>query len=197
MLNTMQRRRGFTIVELLVVIVIIVILLGLSVLSISKSQANARDAERNADMASIARGLESRYKEGNSYVTAPSYVTAGSYPGVYEMQHILGANIATFTPSQVAGGYVSDVLTGTVKNNFSPPDVTSGPFAGFNYSCTSSCGAALSSSAMGSLVTTSTYYYQPIDASGNVCLQGGCVRFQLFWRTEVDNQLQSIESKHQ
>ena len=196
MLSTMQRRRGFTIVELLVVIVLIVILLGLSMVSITKNQANARDAERNADMTTIARSLETRYKEGNSYVSAPAYVSAGSYPGVYEMQHIFGGSNNTFTPTIVTGGYVSDVLAGTTVSNFSPPDI-SGAFAGFNFSCTSSCGVALSSAAMDSKVTKDTYYYQPIDASGNVCLQGGCVRFQLFWRTEVDNQLHSIESKHQ
>ena len=42
----MHFRRGFTIVEIVIVMVIMGILLGLAVLNISSSQANTRDNER-------------------------------------------------------------------------------------------------------------------------------------------------------
>lgn len=190
----MYVKRGFTIVELIVVLVIIAILLMLSLLLLNGNQANARDAERNADIGAIARGLETRYKEGNPEVTAPSYVTPGDYPGTNEMQHIMGVSVAGFTPAQISGGYPSSALPGTTVNNFSPPGVTSGSFTGFSTSCTSSCSTA---SDLSSSTTTTNYIYQPIDAAGNDCMQGGCVRFKLYYRTEVDNVVHIIESKHQ
>lgn len=190
----MQVKRGFTIVELIIVLVIIAILLMLSILLLNGNQANGRDAERNADISAIARGLETRYKEGNPEVTAPSYVTPGDYPGTNEMRHIMGVSISGFTPAQITGGYPGSALPGTTVNNFSPPGVTSGSFTGFNPGCTSSCSGAPDRS---SSVTTSTYVYQPIDAKGDECIQGGCVRFKLYYRTEVDNVVHVIESKHQ
>lgn len=189
----MQRMRGFTIVELLVVLVIIAILLMLSTFMVSRYQANGRDAERKADIENLARGLETRYKQGNPEITAPSYVTAGSYPGANEMRHIMGVSISGFTPAQISGGYPSGALPGTTVASFSPPGL-SGDFTGFAITCTSSCGAALN---LTSTVTKDTYYYQPIDASGNVCVQGGCVRYQLFWREEATGTLRVVESRHQ
>ena len=192
----MQRIRGFTIVELLVVIVIIGILLMLSILMISNNRANARDTERKADIENLARGLETRYKQGNSRVSAPSYVSAGSYPGANEMRHIMGVSVAGFTPAQISGGYPRDALPGTEVATFSPPSV-SGSFIGFGIVCTASCGAARDAATIGSSVTKDTYYYQPIDAAGDVCIQGGCVRFQLFWREEVTGNLNVVESRRQ
>ncbi len=192
----MQRTRGFTIVEMLVVIVVIGILLVLSLLLISNNFANARDTERRADIENIARGLETRYKQGNPRVSTPSYVTAGSYPGVNEIRHITGVSMAGFTPVQISGGYPRDALPGTELSTFSPPDV-SGSFSGFNVICASSCGAARDAATISSSVTKDTYYYQPIDTNGDVCIQGGCVRFQLFWREEVSGDLKVAESRRQ
>lgn len=198
----MQRRLGFTIVELVVVMVIMAILLTLATFNISGSQANARDNERNTDMAVVARGLETRYKEGNPDVTAPSYVAPGSYPDITEMAHILGASNASFTPTQIAGGYPSDALPGTVAANFSPPGAASTPYAGFVIaSCAGTCGAAndsaVTGSTTGSAVTKAQYYYEPIDANGNICSGVPCVRYNLYWHTEVDNLSHILRSKHQ
>ena len=55
----MNARRGFTIVEIVIVMVIMAILIGLAVLNISSTQANARDNKRKTDVENIARGLES------------------------------------------------------------------------------------------------------------------------------------------
>lgn len=197
----MQRRLGFTIVELVVVMVIMAILLTLATFNISGSQANARDNERNTDIAIIARGLETRYKEGNPDITAPSYASPGSYPDTTEMAHILGANNATFTPAQIVGGYPSDALPGTVAANFSPPGAASTPYAGFIIaSCSGTCSVADSSasgSAAGKAMTKAQYYYEPIDANGNICSGVACVRYNLYWHTEVDNLSHVLRSKHQ
>lgn len=56
----MYTRRGFTVVELVVVMVIMAILLAIGGLAIGSSRANARDAERTSDIEILARGLETR-----------------------------------------------------------------------------------------------------------------------------------------
>lgn len=198
----MRRRSGFTIIELIVVMVIMAILLTLAGLSLSGSQANARDNQRNTDITIIARGLETRYKEGNPDITSPSYVAPGSYPDITEMSHILGASVSGFTPSQITGGYPGDALPGTAAANFSPPGAASTPYAGFVIaSCSGTCSAAndslASGSTAGSTKTKSQYYYEPIDASGNICSGVPCVRYNLYWHTEVDNLSHVLRSKHQ
>ena len=61
-------KRGFTIVELLIVIVVIGILAAITVVAFSTAQSRARDSARAADIKSIIKALES-YK-----------VTNGQYP---------------------------------------------------------------------------------------------------------------------
>lgn len=196
----MRHRRGFTIVELVVVMVIMAILLTLSVIGMSKSQANARDAQRNNAVDIIARGLENRYKQGNATITAPSTVAAGAYPDINEMKHILGTTVAMFTPNSVPGGYPTDALPGTSATSFTPPGATG--FTGFIVpTCAGTCSVddtSAAGSSAGNGVTISQYYYEPIDADGDICnAPGQCVRFNLYWRTEVDNTTHIIRSKHQ
>ena len=197
----MRQWSGFTIIELVVVMVIMAILLTLAGFNISGSQANARDNERNVDASTIARGLETRYKEGNPSVTAPAYVSAGSYPDIREMAHIIGGSDSGFTPNQIAGGYSNEALPGTTVQNFSPPGAANTPYAGFVIaSCAGACIAndsATTGSTTGKAVTKSQYYYEPIDANGNICTGTTCVRYNLYWHTEVDNTSHIIRSKHQ
>lgn len=197
----MRSRRGFTIVELVVVMVIMAILLTLSVISISSSQANARDNQRNTSAAIVARGLENRYKQGNKTVTAPTSVAAGSYPDINEMKHILGNTVTGWTPATVTGGYTTEALPGTSTTDFIPPGATG--FTGFTMpSCSGVCAIVNDTNATmstkGNAVTIAQYYYEPVDADGRECnTPGTCVRFNLYWRTEVDNTVHVIRSKYQ
>lgn len=196
----MRHRRGFTIVELVVVMVIMAILITLSTLGFSRSQANARDSQRNTSIDIIARGLENRYKQGNATITAPATVAPGAYPDINEMKHILGTTVASFTPSSVSGGYPADALPGTSVVNFTPPGTTG--FTGFVIpTCAGTCAvndSAVIGSTAGNTVTPAKYYYEPINAKGNICnVPGQCVRYNLYWETEVDNVNHIIRSKYQ
>jgi prepilin-type N-terminal cleavage/methylation domain-containing protein len=73
-------RRGFTIVELIIVITIMGILLILGVVNLSSSQISSRDAERKSDVESIAMHLETFYNSGTDGST-----TIGRYPSIAEM----------------------------------------------------------------------------------------------------------------
>ena len=57
MLN-MNRRLGFTVVELTVVIVVMAILLTLGTLGLRTLQADSRDKERDADVNTISMKIE-------------------------------------------------------------------------------------------------------------------------------------------
>ncbi|HRC27960.1 MAG TPA: prepilin-type N-terminal cleavage/methylation domain-containing protein [Candidatus Saccharimonas sp.] len=189
----MSRHRGFTIVEVVIVMVIMAILLTLTVVNLVSSQVNGRDAERKADADAIARGIEARYRQGNTFVTAPSYISAGSYPSVNEIQHILGQSVAGFSPAQITGGYLTDVLSGTSIRNFTAPGQTTTSFAPL---CTASCQPA-ETVAVTATTTMNTYYYEPIDSAGNICINTACARFNLYYRLEGDGTLQTIRSEHQ
>lgn len=196
----MSKGRGFTVVELVVVMVIMAILMGLGFTVVSSSQRNSRDTERQADVESIARGLETRYKQGNPKIQSPMfYVVPGGYPGIYEMRHMLGTNLTgynpAFNPTQVVGGYGPDLLPGTTKDSFVAPGKTAA-YDGFTLVCISDCASVTPGSRVAS-VTIDTYMYEPVDASNKICLSGPCTRFNLYWRKEVGGELQTITSKRQ
>ena len=188
----MYRRYGFTLVELMITITIMVILLTLTVVSLRSSQANARDEKRKTDIENIARGLENRYRDGNSRATA-SYALKGSYPSTNEILHAQGQSMPDFTPAQISQGYLTDLLPGTTKESFIPPG-NSGAFAPI---CTGSCQPAGTQSVIDAATTTNKYIYEPIDRSNNVCIATDCVRYNLYFRTETNNTVQTVRSKNQ
>jgi prepilin-type N-terminal cleavage/methylation domain-containing protein len=188
----MKRRAGFTLIELLITITVMVVLIVLSVISLRSTQANARDEERKTDVETIARGLELRYINGNRKITAPSYVQKGSYPGYNEMQHAMGTSMAGFTPAQIVGGYLTELMSDTSAANFVPPGNGT-----FNIICVSSCQPAETQSVIDAASTISKYVYEPIDKTGAICSSGDCVRFNLYYRTEKDNVIHKVMSKNQ
>lgn len=205
----MNARRGFTIVEIVIVMVIMAILIGLAVLNISSTQANARDNKRKTDVENIARGLETRYKEGNPVVTAVSaypdvnsYIGPGTYPSVAELFHTFGQSQAGWTPQQVPGGYGPKNLSGTSEQSFTPPAFTE-PYVGVGVICSSApcTGQPEAQSTINSAFSTGNnrekYLYEPIDTSGQHCLNTPCVRFNLYYWSEIDNEYKMIKSKHQ
>lgn len=192
----MHKRRGFTIVELVIVMVIMAILLGLGFVSLTRSQANARDAKRKSDVAAIARGLETRYKEGNPKATESNGATnPGQYPGSNEMLHVLGwdRDPAAWTPSQIIGGYATDEMPGTSTTSFQPP--TSG--SSFGLSCVWACGPVEDSANIASTVGTDNYIYEPVDGNNNFCCCTGCVRYNLYYKEEVTGNIITVRSSHQ
>lgn len=188
----MKRHAGFTLIELLITITVMVILVVLAVVSLRSTQASARDEERKTDIETIARGLELRYTNGNSKVTAPSYVQKGNYPGVNEMLHGMGFTRSGYAPSVIAGGYLTELLPETSSTNFVPPNGGT-----FDILCVGSCQPAETQSVINAATTISKYEYEPVDTAGNVCFDGGCVRYNLYYRTEKDNVVHKVMSKNQ
>ena len=70
-----MKRRGFTIIELIIVIAIMGILLVLAVVNLRGTQVSARDEQRKANIDAIAQNLEIFYRSGTDGSTA-----VGEYP---------------------------------------------------------------------------------------------------------------------
>lgn len=184
---------GFTIVEVIITMAIASILLTLGVFGVRNLQAQARDRERAADVAAIARGLEERYARGNTLVTATgSEAKAGSYPGVNEWWHMEGYDRAAYTPSTYAGGYRTKLLLGTTDAVFKSP-------SGLNWAptCSFACQPAGNTAQINSSLSVDRYSYEPANASNAICSNGNCTRFTIYWRSEVDGTIQKITSKRQ
>lgn len=72
-----KSRKGFTIVELLIVIVVIAILAAISLVAYNGVQQRARDSQRKADVAAIVKALELYYNDKGRYPGTPDE-TGGS-----------------------------------------------------------------------------------------------------------------------
>lgn len=84
------KRRGFTLLELLVVIGIIALLVSMAAVSYNAAQVRTRDSRRKADMNAMKDALE-QYYSANSFAYPATCSTAQSYlkgswptdPGTY------------------------------------------------------------------------------------------------------------------
>jgi prepilin-type N-terminal cleavage/methylation domain-containing protein len=194
----MQRRRGFTIIEVLITLVIMAGLLTLGVMAFGNTQLKARDEKRLADVTAIARGLEQRYDKGNSYATAPNTAPsgegqAGSYPSIAEIQHINGdsGSGVGWSAGEITGGYRLKLFTGTQDSNYVSP--TGKPFINW---CTTSCAKPTDSTT----ITEDSYQYAPVNPSGDICLTAGttgCMGYYLYWKSEADGTTKVVKSKRQ
>jgi prepilin-type N-terminal cleavage/methylation domain-containing protein len=190
----MRKQRGFSIVELVVVLTIMAILLTLAIVGLNGSQVNARNAKRKADVEAIARGLETYYKQGNPRAAGPpGFSDPGQYPGTNEMLHIQGTSRTGYTPAQIVGGYLTDALPGTTASNYIPPGASTNSFG---IICVWSCQPAETASVTNAATTQTNYIYEPVGDNGEICANGNCRAYNLYYRLE-DGSLQPVRSEHQ
>lgn len=170
----MRKTRGFTVVELVVVMIIMAILISLSILSITSSQANARDHERLADIDQVMRGLERYYNEANANTP-----TAGRYPD---------APLATTLPTSTT---LPGVATGAYtysNSSVTPSFVVASGAAGRVIDEQGVVNGTLTS--VSDQVSTDTFVYEPAyyDAAANqwkLCGSGSeCLRYVIYYKTE-------------
>ena len=198
--------RGFTLVELIITMVIMAILLGLGVASVSGLQAQARDKERAANVAAIARGLETRYKEGNPDIstTSPGWDSRGMYPGynefIYAVEGFDWCDDPTqsliFQPCQQDDEtYIASWLPGTTPDVYyaseNPDHTLDGP------RLISLWLKTYPSTETTNLLNSDYYIYQALDANGNPCYDSGCVRFNIYYKEETTGNIITVKSRHQ
>jgi prepilin-type N-terminal cleavage/methylation domain-containing protein len=204
---------GFTIVEIIITMAMMAILLGLGVVGMRSSIANGDDSERKSDVETIARVLEQRYNAGNmQFIPVEGYATLaepGSYPGEVEFKYGTGSTRSEYNPSTPpAGG--SDVLYnawGLPSSAATTPDNGALKLICNGGAGPQSCAKAedptqLNAAFHNGAAWADVYVYEPVDANGNICQSDNntydkCVRFNLYWRSEVSGIIQKVRSKHQ
>jgi len=101
-LTSLNKNKGFTLLELLVVISIIGVLVSLGAVSYSTAQKKGRDAKRKSDLKSIQNGFEQYYSLENSYPASCVVilsVTPAILPGGYPNDPKANENYLTVTPA--------------------------------------------------------------------------------------------------
>ncbi len=177
-----MKRGGFSIIEIIVTVTVLGILLTLAVVSMSSSQVNARDTERKSDVESIALYFEN-YRKNNATTELDGLSFSGwSYPD----------RVIISSPT-----YFKQVLPDIPSTVLRAPGVKeSDPM-----SLIIATNATQTTSGVTPQPTTSQYIYQPLTATGTLCndlfLQGGCAKFNIFYRLESDDTVQMMTSRAQ
>ncbi len=83
----MKNKKGFTLIELMVVVAIMGLLAALAVIALNSARARARDARRVSDVKQIQTALELYYLDNNAYPVAPAA------PGIIEEKCISSGGI--------------------------------------------------------------------------------------------------------
>ena len=164
-----RRSAGFTIVEIIIVVAIILILTSIAVVNLGSTQATGRDVEREEDIKAIALQYETYYNDRHFN---PGPDPAPSYPHTTE----------------------SAALTGLDPEAYHAPSTTAGVSA-----LTNATNAVETTSGVTPQPTINQYVYQPLNEANAICTSsnGPCVKFNMFWRSEITNTVKKITSRNQ
>ncbi|MFA5853909.1 MAG: type II secretion system protein [Patescibacteria group bacterium] len=129
---SVNARRAFTLIELLIVISIIGLIATIAVTATNSARMKARDAKRLSDLKQLQSALGVSYEPGPGFPAVAAPITLG------DATHRVLCNIGaapTFQTSLVAPGACGTVFMGLVPSNPTPGG------SGYSYRSTTSAGA--------------------------------------------------------
>lgn len=164
----MNRRAGFTIVELIITLTIMVILVTLSTVQLLDTLAEGRDEERKTDVANIILFQESAYNRSN-----------GTY----------FPNTSLSPPVSILEAYYQNID----RNNLRAPGVVSP-----NYSLVKATNTTQTAAGVLPQPTETTYVYQPLTTAGVLCIVvGECRKFNIYYYEEATDTVVMATSRSQ
>lgn len=193
-------RRGFTIVELVIVMTIMVILTGLGTLAVTKILPEMRDRERANDIAIIQRGLEEYYKQGNPLLI--NNTAKGTYPGTNAIVRLLHTGVAgpcstsIFKSCPVDSNMIGTVLPGVTIGNVVPPNASSVTDNQMQTTWWQTTRADANAN-INTFLSDGKYAYHPYnDLNGGSC-SDDCRAYELIYKKESTGEKVVVRSKHQ
>ena len=102
----MNNRRGFTLIEILVVITVIAIVSSIALMTYTKTQQQSRDSQRSVSATIVVEGLEKYYSENGEYPSiAKMIATNATTP-----KNLLGlSSLESFVPPRSADGTTTNI----------------------------------------------------------------------------------------
>lgn len=110
----MNRVRGFTLVELIVVIAVIGLLASIVVLGLSRYQADTRDARRASSATAIAEALEKYYENNGEYPSCEALTRDGQ---VVATEELGGIRAETLVAPQAPSTATNSINCATLTTN--------------------------------------------------------------------------------
>ncbi|MDB5167198.1 MAG: hypothetical protein JWN26_343 [Candidatus Saccharibacteria bacterium] len=168
-----MNRRGFTIIELIIVITIMGILMVLGVVNLRGTQSNARDTQRIADVQSIALNLENFYANGTAGST-----TFDRYPST----GLIGKETTSLQDIDIKSLVAPGV---TLTPN--PSGVSTAPTPDSSLVTATCSGVCVQTTAgVTPQPTINTFVYQPLQSDGTLCTSGAqsCRKFNIYYELE-------------
>lgn len=141
----MNKQKGFTIIELIVVIAIIAVLAAIVLVNVTQYIARSRDAAIKGNMATIATNAAVFFDGNNTYIGDPTFVSGASYTQPAAAIGSAGGTMGTPNASASAFCVSATLTNGTdtwcVDSTGYKGALTTGACTGTSYTCTVAAGA--------------------------------------------------------
>ena len=201
----MIKRKGFTVIELVIAMTVVIILLGLGTVGFRSSRAHYRDREREADVQAIAAYLEQIYPKEIKNADGKVIKEAGTYPALAEENDDTPADMEL-----IFADLDRESLTppGVTPKRIVPSTPLGGDYIPSQPATTGACHIYLLCYYRPNDISGSptSYIYAPGPSSNELCTTFGsnfpgnpstrrCRGFSLIYRTETGNQRVVVESK--
>ena len=179
-----MKRRGFTILEIIITITIMSVLMLLSTVAFNSTMVSSRDSKRKEDVTTLALQIESYYNSGNDNDS-----TIGQYPSVDPTNPLTDGDKTTNSNE-------TSMLRNLDVVNLVAPSSTANVLS----SLIPAANAVQTVAGVLPQPTISEYVYQPIASDGTLCddiSTKNCTKFNIYYMTESDNTVMMVTSRHQ